>query len=98
MPKFSAESYDATRVADVLRARGFGHLRARRRADLVTIESGPAADPYPHARLRRVSVHLWRLEMATHTGRWELTPFRAGLDELLDLLADNFPWTLQPIE
>ena len=98
MPKFSADSDDATRVTDVLRERGFGHLRARQRADLVTIESGPAADPYAHARLRRVSVHLWRLEMATHSGHWEVTPFRAGLDEVLRLLADTFPWTLQPPE
>ena len=65
MPKISAESRDADSVAAFLHKQGFNHLRARRRADLVTIESGPPADPYPHARLRRVSVHLWRLEMST---------------------------------
>jgi hypothetical protein len=98
MPKFSAESYDADTVAAFLRERGFHHLRARRRADLVTIESGPTADPFLHARLRRASVHLWRLEMATHSGRWEITPFRAGLEDLLRTLVDHFPWTIQPIE
>lgn len=98
MPKFSAEPEDALSVADALRERGFGHLRARRRADLVTIESGPDADPHAHARLRRVAVHLWRLEMTTHSGRWEVTPFRGRLDELLRTLAESFPWTLHPLE
>jgi len=98
MPKLSAESYDADTVDAFLCERGFRGMRARRRADLVTIESGPAADPYPHARLRRVTAHLWRLEIATHSGRWEITPCRGGLDELLRTLVENFPWTIQPIE
>lgn len=98
MPKFSAEPEDALTVADALHARGLKHLRARRRADLVTIESGPDVDAHAHARLRRVAVSLWRLEMATHTGRWEVTPFRGRLAELLDTLVEAFPWTLQPLE
>ena len=98
MPKFSAESYDAERVAEFLTERGLRHLRARRRADVVTIESGAATDPFPRARLRRVAVHIWRLEMATRSGRWDVTPFRASLDELLLLLVNTFPWTLQPVD
>ena len=98
MPKFSAESLDANTVEHFLHQRRLHHLRARSRSDLVTIESGPAADPFPHARLRRVSVHLWRLEMPARSGRWEITPFRAVLDELLELLVDRFPWTVQPYE
>jgi hypothetical protein len=43
-------------------------------------------------------VHLWRLDMATHTGRWQPTPFRALLDELVAMVVDSFPWTLTPIE
>jgi hypothetical protein len=35
--------------------------------------------------------------MATHTGRWERTPFRATLDQLVNTVVDNFPWTLTPI-
>ena len=98
MPKFSADSNDADDVEAFLHDRHFRHLRTRHRADLVTIESGPAGDPIPCARLRRVSVHLWRLEMPTHTGRWEITPFRASLAELLDLLVDRFPWALEGLE
>jgi hypothetical protein len=74
------------------------HLRVRRRADLLTIESGDPRDPVPHARLRQVTVHLWRLEMPTHSGRWETTPLRDQLRALLEMLARDFGWALAPID
>jgi hypothetical protein len=70
------------------------HIRVRQRAALITLESGPPADPVLHARLRRLAVNFWQLEMATHTGRWEPTPFRAARNELLEILLGNFGWTL----
>jgi hypothetical protein len=72
------------------------HLRVRRRGDLLTLESGPTENPRRHTRLRRVSVHLWRLEMPAASNRWNLTPFRDQLKVLLDLLVYQFPWTLAP--
>ncbi len=74
------------------------HIRVRMRADLLTLESGDPRNPVRHARLRRVSVHLWWLEMSTHTGRWEPTPFRDELTTLLEMLTDEFAWTLLPID
>ncbi len=76
----------------------YRHLRVRRRADLLTIESGSPRDPVPHARLRQVTVHLWRLEMPTHSGRWETTPFRDELTALLEMLVSDFSWALAPID
>lgn len=75
---------------------GLEHLRARERGELVVIESGPSARPIPHARARRLATHVWQLEMATHTARWEPTPFRGPLPALLDMLVDSFPWILAP--
>lgn len=98
MPKLQARKSDAAEVANFLRSRGLRHLRARHRADLVTIESGPIKDPWPHARLRRVGVHIWQLDMATHTGRWEPTPLRGLREHILTMLVDQFGWTLPPIE
>lgn len=77
---------------------GLEHLRARRRADLITLESGSEDDPIAHARLRRVAAHLWTIECATHTGRWERTGFRGLIDEMLDLLVSTLPWILAPRE
>ena len=98
MPKFRTERNDANEIEAFLHGRHYRHLRTRHRADLVNIDSGPARVPVPCARLRRVSVHLWRLEMPTHTGRWEITPFRGPLGELLEILVDRFPWAIQYLE
>jgi len=70
----------------------------KKRGALLTIVSGDEADPWPHARLRRDTVHLWRLEMAVRGGRWERTPFRAQMEELMDMLVDAFPWTIAPVD
>jgi len=76
---------------------GLGHLRARRRADLLTLESGATSAPVPHARFRRVGVHRWQLEMPAHTGRWQRTPIRAQLTELVDAVITQFAWMLTPL-
>ena len=98
MPKPHAEPHDAEAVHAYLATRGAIHLRARKYGALVILESGPVEDPIPHARLRRDTVHLWTLEIATPTGRWEKTGFRALRNELLVLLMMTLPWTIAPIE
>ena len=74
------------------------HIRVRRRADLLILESGDQRDPIPHARLRRVSAQSWRLEMPTNAGRWDPTPFRDDLVSLLEMLSRDFAWTLARID
>jgi hypothetical protein len=75
-----------------------GHLRARRRGRVVTIESGPKDDAVAHARFHRDTVHLWFLEMPARNGRWERTPYRDQLEPLMQILQTQFPWTLTPID
>jgi hypothetical protein len=99
MPARRAEEMHAEDARGFLVARrGLRHLRVRRRADLLVLESGPTDDAIPHARLRRVAVHLWTLECATHTGRWEKTGFRGQLEEMLDKLVSTLPWVVAPVE
>jgi hypothetical protein len=98
MATFKAEDTHAQSIARALKDKGLAHLRTRLHGSLIIIESGPKNDPDPRARFRRISVHLWGLEMATHSGRWEKTPFRAQLVQLLDLLVDNFGWTLSSFD
>lgn len=98
MPRFQAEASDA-HIAEAFFVQypGLSHLRVRRRGDLLTLESGAGNDPLRHARLRRVTVHLWRLEMPVASGRrWNITPFRDQLGALLEMLVQKFPWTLAP--
>ena len=93
MPKFQAHPDDADDVRDLLaRHKGLSHLRVRRRADTLIIESGPDDDPVRHARFRRVTVGLWILDAATHTGHWESTLHRALLPKLVEILLQEYPW------
>jgi len=98
MPKPHAEPVDAQGVARCLAAYGLDHLRARKYGSFVLLESGPQEDPIPHARLRRDTVHLWTLEVATPTGRWEKTGFRDLRDKLITLLVTTLPWIVAPRE
>ncbi len=70
------------------------HLRVRRRAALLTIESGGPEDPLAHARLRRVAAKTWQLEIANHMGRWEPTPLSGARDALVEALVADFGWVL----
>jgi hypothetical protein len=71
-----------------------GYLRVRARGAVLTVESGPDDDPVPHVRFRRDTVHYWIVEMPLRGGRWDRTPYRGVLDDLVDLVAANFPWQL----
>jgi hypothetical protein len=94
-----ADDDDADDLREWIAAReGLDHLRVRRRADLLTLVSGDEADPVAHARFRRATVHLWTLECATHTGRFERTGFRDTLPRIFELLISTFPWVVAPIE
>jgi hypothetical protein len=98
MAKLAAQDHDADFLEAFLAKAGHNHLRVRRRADLLTIESGPTNNPHQHARFRRVTVQYWRLEMPNRSGKWDLTPFRGLLAEVQELLVDSFPWTIAPLE
>jgi hypothetical protein len=74
------------------------HLRVRARGDLVVLESGPADDPVPHLRFRRATVQWWYLEMPTHTGQWERTPYRGSMGELFHIVQQQFGWTLELLD
>ena len=97
MPKQQAEDSHAKTVERLFHAREFRHLRARRYGATVIVESGPDDDVYKHMRLTRDGVHVWVLHFADRNGRWEPTPFRGQLEELVALVADTFPWTIQPV-
>jgi hypothetical protein len=98
MPKILAEDGHVDQVTQAFATYdGLEHLRVRRRADLVVVESGTAKDPIPHARFRRIATHLWVLEMATHTGRWQPSGARGPLEPLVETLIQDFGWTLSPI-
>ncbi|MBL8714579.1 MAG: hypothetical protein JNL79_01215 [Myxococcales bacterium] len=97
MPKFRADDSDAAAVLALFAKRkGLRHLRVRRHVDTLVIESDDVDDPFKHARLRKVSVHLWRLEMPAGS-RWDVLPDKEELAKLVDDLVTLYPWTLHPV-
>ena len=80
----------------ILRALGYGHLRARPLGKGVVIESGPDDDPFPHARLMRLSSETWRIDFPKSSGRWELTPYTGPRGNLVAEIHQNAPWMLAP--
>lgn len=93
-----ATENDVSAVASFLAASTFKHLRCRKRANTLVIESGPADDAFPRLRLRKLASKNWGVDASTHTGRWEAMPFQGPLLELLPMVVDRFPWLLEPID
>lgn len=94
---FVAEDHHTDEVLEHLAEyEGLEHVRVRRRADLLTLESGPKDDVVPHTRFRRVGVHKWQIEMPLKGGGWDRTPYRGQLIESLDAVIIQFPWMLAP--
>lgn len=97
MAERHAEEWHADALRHRLHERGLTHLDARKHGAKLIIESGPADDRVPYARLQRDTVHLWLLDI--HGGRrWERTPFRATMDDLVETLATDLGWLLAPRE
>jgi hypothetical protein len=94
-PQVGKQYGDAARIW--LHRRGLVHLRASTRHPHVVIDKGTDDDPWPCARLRRDTVHLWILEIADGHGRWCPTGMRGLMDDLLAVLVDQFGWIVAPV-
>lgn len=76
---------------------GLSHIQVRARGDVLTLESiDERGNRYPHARFKKRTIHIWSLQMPARRG-WESTPIEGTLNELVDVLVENFPWTLTPL-
>lgn len=73
------------------------HLKVRTLGDLLILDSMPDGERYSHTRFRRLSKNIFRLEMPTKS-KWEMTPFEGPLEDLLQMVIDQFPWTLALLE
>ena len=95
---FSVEEHHTEEVLEHLAEYdGLEHVRARRRADLLTLESGPKDDVVPHTRFRRVGVRRLAESRCPLIGsEWDRTSLRGQLAESVELVVTQFPWMLAP--
>ena len=78
----------------ILHERGYTHLHVRTYGQQLVIYSGDADDRQNRARLTLLRSDRYRLDMATHRGRRETTPFTGTLLEMLAMLTDQFGFVL----
>lgn len=91
-PPVTESECDALRRT--LTSLGLTHLTVTKRSPHLKIEASDAVGPYPVLRLRRETANLWTLEFPTSSNRWETTPYRAPIRELMQLVVDEFNWVL----
>ena len=98
MSKFPEDPFVIFTLESAIEKHGLNHLRVRKHGDLIVFESGPKADPVRHIRLRRATRQWYTLEIASHTGQWQIVPiFRAGARDAFETVVREFPWVLLPI-
>jgi hypothetical protein len=70
------------------------HIKVQVRGNALTLTSADEdGTVYPLARMKRMSVHMWYLEMPTRSG-WEPTFIEGTEEELMNVLVQQFPWAL----
>jgi len=81
-------------VEEKLQERKLCHLKVDKRGSSIVVYSSGENGKENRCRFTRIKTGLFVLNMANHTGRWESTPFEGSLGELLEMVIEQFPWTL----
>lgn len=71
------------------------HLCVKKRGQSMTLCSENAQGAQEHARFTFLGAGTWGLSLPHHTGRWEKTPFTGSMEELVDVLVENFGFYLE---
>jgi hypothetical protein len=90
-PSFAEDAAGIQRLLGIL---GYTHLRARVVRDAILVESGPTEDPHVRLRFRPLPREDWRVDVRTHTGRWEPIPFVGPRGNMVAWIHQDFPWLL----
>jgi hypothetical protein len=78
----------------ILSRLGLQEFHVAKHSPCLRVEAIDEQGNYPVLRLRRDTVHLWILELPKSTNRWETTPYRATMPELMNMVVADFGWLL----
>ena len=81
-------------VESKLLEKGLNHLKVTKRGINIVVYSETENGKENRCRFTYIKSGLFILNMAKHTGKWEPTPFEGRLAELLEMVIEQFPWTL----
>ena len=85
---------NAKAVEKTLHENGFEHLHVSVMSEHIVIYSKDGTEKVNRSRFSFIKKGKYQLSMADHTGRWESTPYTGNLDELLNLLTNDFAFAL----
>lgn len=83
-------------LEEVLEQKGFTHLNVRKHGKHLVIYSMENGEKVNRARLTKVTAQYYQIGMADHRGKWESTPFRGTMEEMVTLLTSDFGFALAP--
>lgn len=87
---------DPVLLENELHEQGYAHVQVRPYGSHLVIFSVEEGQRVNRARLTKVSTQYFTLSMADHRGKWEPTPLRGTMTEMLMLLTQQFPFVLVP--
>ena len=81
-------------VESKLQEKELYHLKVAKRGNNIVAYSEGENGKENRCRFTYIKSGLYILSMASYSGRWEPTPFEGRLEELLEMVIEQFPWTL----
>jgi len=86
---------DKTYVEKKFQEKELKHLKVTKRGvNIVIYSDDEESGKDNRCRFTYVKSGQYILNMANHKGKWEPTPFKGTLEELLEMVIEQFPWTL----
>ena len=89
-----ANKHASEKILQLLKEKGINHLYIQARGDHLVLYSLEDEEKINRIRFTRLSVNKYQLSMANHQGRWEKTPYTGTIPELVELLIEQFSFTL----
>ncbi|QQK76250.1 hypothetical protein HUG15_12240 [Salicibibacter cibarius] len=90
------DELDQHALEEALEQQGLTHLNVRKHGNHLVIYSVEDGERVNRARLTKVSTQYYQLGMANHRGKWESTPFKGIMEEIIDLLINDFAFAIAP--
>jgi len=81
-------------IESKLKEKELNHLKVAKRGVNIVVYSEDKNNKENRCRFTFIEPGSFILNMANHSGKWEPTPFEGSLDELLEMVIEQFPWTL----
>ena len=81
-------------VEKILHENQLGHLKVTIRGSNIVVYSEHEKHKENRCRFTPVQADSYIMNMSNHKGKWEPTPFEDSLEELMQMIIEQFPWVL----